>query len=401
MQNAIESRLAATLHSQSGILFAEPALVARENYSGRDILAPNSRFIPEYQDERGYLTVERWIMSRSAADNRIPKEHEGISRLRLADGESVLLTEAAARCGELLFGDCLDRWPLVKLLDIGGAPLTPSYGGPPEAPPITFHVHSGAIVNGHAQPPGKLEAYFFPPLDLPPYHQNPGRVISRLGIRPHVTKEDVLAALREFGNSDAMYALGQIYEVHPYDGWIIHPGCLHAPGPWPTIEVQVPQDDYNLAAWRFGERVADPDQRRELWQTMGLRGLADEHDFLAQVVDWELSSDPQFEKKYRKTARPIDNGSWGRRLQIFFEMFYGEALEIEPGAEYRLAAAPQPWTGLVWSGAGTVNGMPVGADYCRAQSEFLVTPGHEVLFRNSDAGNRLIVYLIFPYQRNR
>jgi hypothetical protein len=398
MQNSIPSRLAATLESQRGVLFAEPALVGRENYSGRDILAPNSQFIPEFQDERGYLTVERWIMSLSAAVNRLPRAHEGISRLRLTDGEPVLLTEAAAACGERLFGSCLDRWPLVKLLDIGGAPVVPSYGGAPEAPPITFHVHSGEIVNGRAQGPGKLEAYFFPPLDLPPYNQDPGRVISRLGVRPRVTREDVLAALGEFGDSDAMYALGQPYEVRPYDGWIIHPGCLHAPGPWPTIEVQVPQDDYNLAAWRFGERVADPAARRELWRAMGLRGLADERDFLAQVVDWELSADPEFEKKYRQAARTLESGSWGRRLQIFFEMFYGEALEIEPGAEYRCPASPEPWTGLVWSGAGSLNGMPVGADYRRSNNEFLVTPGHEALFHNSAAGERLVVYRIFPYR---
>ena len=39
-----------TLETQNGILFAEPAIVWRENFSGRDVIAKNSRFIDEYTD---------------------------------------------------------------------------------------------------------------------------------------------------------------------------------------------------------------------------------------------------------------------------------------------------------------------------------------------------------------
>jgi hypothetical protein len=173
-----------TIRDQNGVIFARPALVGRETYAGRDILAQNHQFSPEFQDERGYLTVERWIMSATVAENELPKANEGVSWLQLSDGGVVALTEAVRDCRELLFGSYWEQWPLIKLLDIGGTPLIPSFGGPPEAPPIPFHVHSGYIREGKVVPPGKLEAYFFPPVDLPPYCQNWGRVVTRLLVVP-------------------------------------------------------------------------------------------------------------------------------------------------------------------------------------------------------------------------
>ena len=38
---------------------------------------------------------------------------------------------------------------------------------------------------------GKTEAYFFPPLDVPPYNLEPGPVKTRLGLKPGVTKGEV------------------------------------------------------------------------------------------------------------------------------------------------------------------------------------------------------------------
>ena len=386
-----------TLRDQHGVLFGRPAIVYRAMYTGRDIIARNSRFAPGYTDDRGYVPVEWWIMSRTQADNDIPRQGEGITRLILSDGQDVSLTDATAACGELLFGAYPDHWPLTKVLDIGGQPVVPSYGGDPEVPPIPFHTHAGAIVDGRARPPGKLEAYFFPPVDVPPYHADLGRVVTRLGLRPGATKEQVRVAIDQFGRSDDLYALGAVYEVHPYEGWTIPAGTLHAPGPWPTFEIQYPQDDFNFCAWQLGTRL-EGDELARLRQELCLRGLKDAGDVLAQAIDWATSTDARFRERFHRPSRELESGPWGRRLRIFFDEFYGEALEIHPGRAYTCKAQERPVAGIVWSGRGTLNGQPVADISGPAPVEFLITPGHDAHFENT-SGVTLMVYLIYPMQR--
>ena len=43
---------------------------------------------------------------------------------------------------------------------------------------------------------GKLEAYWFPPLDLPPYSKDLGHVRTRLGLREGVTQSEFAEALK-------------------------------------------------------------------------------------------------------------------------------------------------------------------------------------------------------------
>ena len=42
---------------------------------------------------------------------------------------------------------------------------------------------------------GKTEAYFFPPLDVPPYNLKLDSVKTRLGLKPGVTKEQVFLVI--------------------------------------------------------------------------------------------------------------------------------------------------------------------------------------------------------------
>ena len=60
-----------------------------------------------------------------------------------------------------------------------------------EVPPIPCHVHAGEVVGGKCVGHGKTEAYFFPPLDVPPYNLQLGKVKTRLGLQPGVTREQV------------------------------------------------------------------------------------------------------------------------------------------------------------------------------------------------------------------
>lgn len=132
-------------------------------------------------------------------------------------------------------------WPLTKVLDIGG-PARNSTLGSVEAPPIPVHIHSGEVhsvifsllssrsllmnvdssIHSVYYPfllqsfsittrflilhsvkdgsmdikTGKLEAYWFPPLSLPPYNKDLSSVRTRLGLMPGVTKEQFIEALK-------------------------------------------------------------------------------------------------------------------------------------------------------------------------------------------------------------
>jgi len=183
------------------------------------------------------------------------------------------------------------------------------------------------------------------------------------------------------------------FPVQPYDCWTIHSGVVHAPGPWTTLEIQIPQDDYNLLSWRFGERLSSGELQEEL-STSCLRGLADFKALVEQGIDWSLSTDADFKRRFFKRAEVLESGSWGRMLRIFFEPFYGEAIEIEPNSEWIRRADPRPFAGIVWSGDGSLNGQQISA-LDSGGKEFLVTPNRELRIRNSGDA-RLLVFVVFP-----
>jgi hypothetical protein len=388
----LKSRIEKAVVDQSGILFAKPAIVYRNNYSGRSILADNSSFASPEKDARGYLPVEWWIMSFTEAQNPQPKPHEGLTELVLDDTVLCRLPDAVESNSDLLFGSGLERWPLIKVLDIGGDAVVPSFASESEVPPIPPHVHSGQVVDGRIVAPGKLEAYFFPPLDVSPYHLSIGPVKTRLGLKPDVTKADFLRAVGEFGRSDAVYALLREYDVQPYDGWTIGPRIIHSPGPWVTLEIQTPQDDYNLAAWRLGARLHGAACEAEFKNSV-LRGLSNADDLLLQAIDWELSARSDFKEHFYRPSRILDQGEWGRVLQIFFDAFYGEAVELMP-AHSRTLYRDDPVAAIVWSGEGFVNGTRISATE-RLKREFLIAPGHSAEIVNKGEVP-LILFTLFP-----
>jgi hypothetical protein len=204
----------------------------------------------------------------------------------LIRGKPILLTEAIKWAESELMGTHAHHWPLTKLLDIGGVGRTPRLSGAHDAgqleeevPPIPCHVHAGNVVGGHCVGRGKTEAYFFPPVDVPPYNLSLGSVKTRLGLRSGVEKEEVLHSLQQFGQSDDLYTLLNQYEIKPWESWTIQEKVIHAPGPWPTFEIQLPQDDFHLLAWQLGEQIADR-QFPEARATYHLRGLRDDQQLL-------------------------------------------------------------------------------------------------------------------------
>ena len=387
MEDVRKQEVLDTLHIQKGILFAESSFVYRGTYSGRDIISKNSRFELSYTDTRGYVPVEWWVMSLTQAENEKRIDGEGITTIKLASGNNISFKKVSKIAENEIFGSFLNQWPLTKILDIGGLPQKTSFSSELEIPPIPPHVHSGNIIDGKAVKPGKLEAYFFPPLDIPPYNKDLGKVISRLGLKKDISKEKFKIALNEFAKSDLMYTLLQEYEIKPYSGWTIPAGTIHAPGPWVTFEIQLPQDDFNLAGWRLGERCKD----NSLFDNMALKGLKNEGDFIEQVVNWEISTDQEFEKHYHKDIKIIDSGIWGRRFRIFFDQFYGEGWEIEPQQKLNLKK-DRPIAGIVWSGSGIINDNQISH---QNNKEFFIVPNTEIELKNN-SDKKLIIFTFEP-----
>ena len=63
---------------------------------------------------------------------------------------------------------------------------------------------------------------------------------------------------------------------------------------------------------------------------------------------------------------------------------------------YRIADQDgRPFAGIIWSGAGTVNGLE--AISCSdSRDEFLVTPEHNVTFTNQSADQSFMILSVYP-----
>ena len=201
------------------------------------------------------MPVEWWICSLTFAGNPILKDNEGVARFYIHNQPNpILLPEMLQVAEQEVMGNSKHAWPLIKVLDIGGSAITPNItsttGDTTEVPPIPAHVHNGYVVNGCVCGHGKLEAYFFPPL---PKGTEPFVAKTRLGVKPNTTKETLVRCMKCFGVNDNMYEQLNVFPVSPFSGWTIECGVIHAPGPYPMFEVQLPQDDGNLLAWQLGQ----------------------------------------------------------------------------------------------------------------------------------------------------
>jgi len=363
------------LEEKSGVLVTKSALVHRESYFGHSVIAPNSS--KHDADERGFVPVELWIMSVVEADNPIRLEGEGLTSIKIGDKE-ITLKELLNVGEKIILGDYADSWPLAKILDIGGHSVETSFGTT-EIPPIPVHVH-----------PQKTEAYFFPPTNIPPYHKNIS-AITRIGLKPGISKKEITETLHEFGYSDRMYTHLVEHKIEPMTGWTVLEGVLHAPGPYLTFEIQKPQDDYHLSSWRLGERL-EGKERDSKFQSEVLRGLIDATDHVEQTLNWTLTTDPKLKEKYFHTPQVIESGSWGKRHQIFFDMFYGEGWEILPGQTLNLEPKKEPQAGIVWSGQAEINGNKVEQS---GLNEFLVVPQTALNVANTGKTN-IFIYTVEP-----
>ena len=219
-------------------------------------------------------------------------------------------------------------------------------------------------------------------------------VKTRLGLKPSTTVDQVLSALKSFGVSDDMYQLLNVYHIAPFETWFIEEHTVHAPGPWPTFEIQRPQDDYNLLAWQLGQQVP-PQELPSVKHDHQLKGLSDEEALVRSAIDMPVNTDPSFRENWWKKCEVLNEGKWGRKIQLFYHIFYGEGFIIKPKQKYTREGDDRPYAGIIWSGNGTINGLAIDVAN-RKRREFLVTPNTAAEFVNTNLELDMMIFTVFP-----
>ncbi len=88
---------------------------------------------------------------------------------------------------------------------------------------------------------------------------------------------------------------------------------------------------------------------------------------MEETLNWKLCSDPQFKENNYRPSKVMQEGEYGRQLQIFFDGFYGEGYEVKPGHSFTRTTTTnnntntptttpvsdsRPFAGVVWAGSG-------------------------------------------------
>jgi hypothetical protein len=271
---------------------------------------------------------ERWLASTTSAENGpLTGPDEGHSQVVIEDSqqtETCLLKEAVDELKDQLIGsrlwDQYAAWPIYsKFFDNKGA--------------LPLHIHhrdEHARLTGQM---GKPEAYFFPPQlnnyggDFP---------YTFFGLQPHVTRQQVRQCLADFPKGDnRITSLSQAYRLDPGTAWDVPPGILHAPGSLCTYEPQRSSDVFAMYQSLTGDQIV-PEEL--LWKdTPGDR--LDDIDYLLDVIDWDLNTDPDFATHRFMAptpARPVEQ----MQAEGFIEnwicyrssAFSAKELTVQPGA---------------------------------------------------------------------
>ena len=283
------------LENGKGVLRLAPAWVPRS------FCRPGKRIKLHPDDyyslglERGGID-ERWFASTTHAENgpNTP-EDEGLSYI-IADEagkEKVLLRDAVEELKGKIIGEYLwnkyKRWPMYsKFFDNMG--------------PLPHHVHHGKEHAARVGQEGKPEMYFFPS-QLNNYGGE--FPFTFFGFNPETSKEDVKKALRNFVNGDnKLLDLSRSYKLSIDTGWDVPPGVLHAPGSLCTYEPQFASDVYAMyQSVLYGGQCVPSEL---LWKDTPREEL-NNYDYLMEVLDWEMNTDPDFHKNRFMAPKPVSD----------------------------------------------------------------------------------------------
>jgi len=368
-----------------GILRLDPAFVAR------DWLPPGRRLglaDHEYDvGDRGFI-CERWFASTTHADNRVGPADEGISYIRMDDGELISLEVAVDVAADLIMGEGYARTHkglgrLAKIFDFGAR--------------IPYHIHPPAEQARLVGRNSKDEAYYFPPdVDMGAHPE------SFFGLHPYIgrygTGEELLLPYLEAWEDDTILRHAVGYRQVEEEGFLIDSGILHAPGTALTIELQEDSDTLAMfQALNAGVIISkellfkdiSPEDRETLGESAVLRW-----------VDWDANCDADFYARRLITPVPITVSNGIDESWIFCgsDKFSGKRVRLAPGT--RITSQEKGVYNIhVWCGDGTVDGVRVSGGH-PGEDELLLTHSaatrpHEIL--NTGDGDLVVLKFFGPH----
>jgi len=343
-RDLVEKALAAS----NGILSLKPAWVAR------DFLPPGYRLGLKEADyavgERGWIS-ERWLASTTKADNRVGPPDEGLSKIVLADGSEMTLSEAVEAAGDLIMGAEYARTHsglgrLAKIYDF--------------ADRIPYHIHQ---MQKHAALVGrnpKEEAYYFPEgVDMGAHPE------TFFGVHPYIVEQkkfDVLLPHLVDWKDDLILRHSRAYLNVPGEGFHLPSGVLHAPGTALTIELQEASDVFAMlqalvAGKIISKELLFKDVRPEDRAAYGER-------IILEHINWEVSGDPFFYENRHTPPVLIEDTRQpgGEEYWIYYNTtkFSGKKLVVKPGQRFT-SQDRGVYNILVWKGEGRYDGHPIQA----------------------------------------
>lgn len=238
---------------------------------------------------------ERWFASTTRADNGPGTlEDEGLSYIYLRDGSEehkVLLQEAIELMGNDILGvEVMKRH--------GGWTMYSKYFDNLE--PLPHHLHLDDKHAARVGRKGKPEGYYFPRQlnnhgGLFPY--------TFFGLNPGTTRADVRRCLENWNRGDnGILNLSRAYRLTPGTDWDVPPGVLHAPGSLLTYEPQRASDVFGMYQSLTWNKCIPYD--------LLVKDVPEEHrndlDYLVEMIDWEVNTDPDFYAHRFLSPRPVN-----------------------------------------------------------------------------------------------
>lgn len=338
--------LSSTFEKNGGIFRLAPAWVPRSFcIPGRRIkLHPDDYYA--LGGERGGID-ERWLGSTTRADNGpLTAKNEGVSHVVCDNGSLVPLSEAVELLKDELIGsrlwDNYHCWPVYsKFFDNLG--------------PLPHHIHHDDRHAALVGQRGKPECYYFPPQ----LNNHDGRFpFTFFGIEPGTSREDIRKCLESFTRGDNKITnYSRAYRLEPGTGWDVPPGVLHAPGSFCTYEPQVASDVYAMYQSLVDHQIV-PESL--LWKDCPEDRRGD-IDYLMDVIDWELNTDPEFAAHRFMRPVPADNSPAGctdRWICYKSSAVSAKELTVHPGERVMVKDAAA-YGLIMMQGHGTLNGMKI------------------------------------------
>lgn len=344
------------LDRRNGLLNLKPSFVSRTTFfPGRRLrVHPNDLYA--HGANRGAL-CERWICSVAAADNgALTVENEGLSFVNLPENQDLLLRDAIREAGELLIGsDSMESdgglTAFAKFFDF--------------KTPIGHHVHlmekDSKLVGVEPKP----EAYYFP------FQYNAidyDHAYTYFGLLPYVTKDDLVNVIKNWGKfgDNGILELSIAYKLKLGTGWNVPAGILHAPGSLLTYEPQRVSD----TSMFIQSMVQDKYIEKELLTKFIPENKLQDVEFMADVLDWEANTDPNFKRNHYCEPIPVsdevdmvEEGFCEKWIAYGSSEFCAKELTVFPGAEVTIRDSAS--YGLIAvQGHGVINNNKIESPVC-------------------------------------